>query len=254
MPNSVPASCRSRQGFTLIELLVVISIIALLLGLLLPALGRARESSRMAGCAGNLQQMGIGLTMYLTDYADTLPQDGSGIAARFGGKAGWMFIPPYIDMTVGADRRPLNRYVTSADLGEDSEMPGFECPSDDGQQDPLFPMGIESMYDAIGTSYNLNDHDLTAETAWTLIPPGGGKMPFVADTTRTWVIGDVPIYNYQDGGDRNQRWHFSSVKVNLLFLDGHVGSFLDVPEGIVNETPDYSFWPVPAWDERRPGS
>jgi len=58
---------RRDLGFTLIELLVVISIIALLMGILMPALGRARDQARTIGCRSNLKQYGIGLRMYLDD-------------------------------------------------------------------------------------------------------------------------------------------------------------------------------------------
>ncbi len=63
-----------RRAFTLIELLVVISVIAVLMGILLPVLGRAREQARKIKCQANMRQIGLALQVYLPDYDYRLPR------------------------------------------------------------------------------------------------------------------------------------------------------------------------------------
>ncbi|MFN7022413.1 MAG: type II secretion system protein [Phycisphaerales bacterium] len=71
--HSKLAKFRLRTGFTLIELLVVIAIIALLVAILLPALGKAREQSKRVVCLSNVRQMSVAMNFYAKDYRDWFP-------------------------------------------------------------------------------------------------------------------------------------------------------------------------------------
>jgi len=63
----------ARRGFTLIELLVVISIIALLVSILLPALNEARSTARRVVCASHMRSIGTGMSVYANDFKNMLP-------------------------------------------------------------------------------------------------------------------------------------------------------------------------------------
>jgi len=75
---------RERAAFTLIELLVVMVIIALLIGLLLPALSRAKEEARKTQCRSNLRQIGMALALYANDNGGWTPEFGGQLYRRVG--------------------------------------------------------------------------------------------------------------------------------------------------------------------------
>jgi prepilin-type N-terminal cleavage/methylation domain-containing protein/prepilin-type processing-associated H-X9-DG protein len=66
----------ASHGFTLVELLVVVGIIAVLVGLLLPAMGRARESAKRTQCMSNLRQLGMAFVMYTNENKGKFPGSG----------------------------------------------------------------------------------------------------------------------------------------------------------------------------------
>jgi prepilin-type N-terminal cleavage/methylation domain-containing protein len=99
---------RRTTGFTIIELLVVVSIIALLVGMLLPAIGKARDSARVNASKNNLRQLGVAHKTYAADWADrhvTFVRDNLGLyggdverynAEIYGGGGGFEVHPPII--------------------------------------------------------------------------------------------------------------------------------------------------------------
>src|SRR4051812_4850082 len=91
--NRVGSRAAFRHGFTLIELLVVIAIIAILAGMLLPALAKAKEKGRSARCMSNLRQVGLATTMYADENNDTYWHKGLGTDAQIPNHGQWTANP-----------------------------------------------------------------------------------------------------------------------------------------------------------------
>lgn len=103
------------KKFTLIELLVVIAIIAILAGMLLPALNKARAAARATACVNNLKQIGTGIFMYTDSNAQRLPV-GSDPAAIPANRQWSTLVAPYVGVTLDNTRLQNNTV--------------FACPAD----------------------------------------------------------------------------------------------------------------------------
>ncbi len=101
-----PRRTTVRGGFTLIELLVVVAIIAVLMALMMPALGGVRETSRRLTCATNLRQHALAVQQFASDYNEVMPVDGYTFPAS--GTQSWTWQGPFVRITSGTGRNGTN--------------------------------------------------------------------------------------------------------------------------------------------------
>ncbi len=166
----MPTSSRSRRGaFTLIELLVVVAIIALLISILLPSLGEAKEQGKTAKCLANLKNLMNTTHQYFIEWNDGFP-----FVVRAGGGAlgicSWSYGGTYTDtywrtytggvFAFWANEKPFNRLMlNSPTIGQRDPVEALQCPSDFKSNQRRYGGGqvtTISCYRDVGTSYHYN--------------------------------------------------------------------------------------------------
>lgn len=231
------------RGFTLIELLVVISIIALLIGILLPALSKARSSARQVECLARQKQVGLIYQIHLDEYKGYL------IAPTAGGNLwSWYLSTKYPQGT----NAPKSQYapVTNSTLicPEDAQAYGAASPNDYAfykiEKGGSYALNFDNYANGPGGGWTAmggarptldpgEDESWRAERLLIIKAPAEHLTLWDTNGDRVAATSPSPQYRFSRG-DYTTRLpdperHGGSG--NLLFLDGHAGS---VPEGQID--------------------
>lgn len=244
---------RCRKAFTLIELLVVVAIIALLIAILLPALGKVKETTRRTVCATNLKGLGTSTAIYASAWGDLLPSTTGG--------ANWPWdMPVAQDLSTGTADLLLQTSVTNnATMRPESIRRWFYCPSNptqntqlnggNGQGNDLWDYEVPNGHNSASPAYfRVIGYDWMGQRGTSLMQPINvmptARIPILnwqkkfaatADPSRVELMADailqdssMPLGPYSATGGaviKHSTNHMQGIQpagMNALTFDGHV--------------------------------
>jgi prepilin-type N-terminal cleavage/methylation domain-containing protein/prepilin-type processing-associated H-X9-DG protein len=270
-----PQSARGNAAFTLIELLVVISIIALLIAILLPALQSARDAGRTVKCLSGQRQIGLAMAMYSNNYRDQLIPSGITVPVSSGFTnihwATLLHMGDYLKV-------PLDT-SGSANNGAHESVGGVQyCPegltdrgtnySPTSRKDPenrrYWSKWIPNTNLRVDTWYSLNAGLISGPDA----DDKFNSFPFVGmsdsqtdqSELKLHTIGEITkpskLTSLADGSFIHNKWteerigarHKNLSTTNVLLLDGHAATYsTDMLAPKIDNVTDANKYPDPLW-------